>query len=361
MSEDVRIGLIGTGFGRRVMMPVFSALAGANVVAVCSGHHENAEATAAEFSISGVYTDFEEMYENEELDLVLITSPPHLHLPMSKMAFDRNIHVLCEKPTACGLDEAQEMLNCAQDSGALHLIDHELRFHPTFQKLKELVDEGYVGPLEKVRFSIEWGFPLTFEREWSWWFDIEKGGGLLGAIGSHQIDLIRWILGEFKHVKGQIHISEKFRKLPDSNEQKEVTADDYAAINAELECGAIGSLRLNSSARARGDGHLWQIAIHGVAGSLIWDDRKVLTGIRHAEDPEDLTQPEKVENIPGLPDQIFPSSFAHFAPKIIDAIQTGKLEFADAPTFYDGMRVQAVLDAVRKSDQQGGWMDCNVT
>jgi predicted dehydrogenase len=357
LSESINIGLIGTGFGRQVMLPAFRAIEGARITAVCSGHRENAEAVAREHGIPGVYDDYREMLEREDLDLVAIVTPPYLHYPMTLAALERGVHVLCEKPTAMNIAEACEMYERAEQAGVLHLIDHELRFHPSLRRLKELVDEGYLGRPESVSFSIHWGYPMDPQRPWGWWFDAAKGGGLLGALGSHQIDLLRWLFGEFHRVSGRLHTFVKERPLPETGERRPVTSDDYCTFTAELECGAVGTVVLDATARVPSDSERWRLAFHGEAGSLIFDGLGRLWGLKREGEPEELTPKEPVPDVPGLAEGTFPRAFVRFARLIVEALRRDENHVEDAATFYDGVKVQAVLDAVRASHERGSWVE----
>ena len=169
--STIKIGLIGTGFARRVMIPAFRAIEGVQIVSVCSGRRGNAERTAQEYGIPAAYDDYNEMIERESLDLVAIVTPPYLHHPMTLATVQRGVHVLCEKPTAMNAREAREMLEAAERARVLHLIDHELRFHPSLRKLKELIEGGELGTPERVTFSIHWRYPMDPKRPWGWWFD----------------------------------------------------------------------------------------------------------------------------------------------------------------------------------------------
>src|SRR5215207_688555 len=128
MKEKVGIGIIGTGFARRVQIPAFLACENARVVSVASGHAENAEAAAREFGIAHHTDDWRATVENEAVDLVCITTPPDTHLAMTLAAIGAGKHVLCEKPMAMTVREAQAMTDRAKEHGVLALIDHELRF-----------------------------------------------------------------------------------------------------------------------------------------------------------------------------------------------------------------------------------------
>lgn len=356
MTTSLRIGLVGTGFGRRVMLPAFAACEGAQVVAVCSARREHAEAAAREHGVPGVYTDYEAMLAREALDLVAITTPPHLHRPMTEAAAARGIHILCEKPTALNLEEAKAMLEAARQAGVLHLIDHELRFLPTLARMKALIAEGYLGPPQSVTFSIRWSYPLVLRRPWNWWFDAERGGGLLGALGSHQVDLLRWLFdAEVRRVKGVLKVFPDELPLPDSEERRPVTSDTFCAFLAELDVGALGSVHLDATARVFSEESRWTFALHGSAGSLLFDGNGRLWGLQDGEKTE-LSAPDEVE-VPGLTEGVFPRGFAHFSRRIVAALRAGERHVPQAATFHDGVRVQAVLDAVRAADAAGSWLE----
>lgn len=358
MTKNINIGLAGTGFGRRVMLPAFAACDGITLQAVCSATRKNADETAGEFNIPGIYTDYAAMIDQEALDLVLITTPPHLHWPMCKKALDQKLHVLCEKPTALHLDEAKSMHEAAQQAGTLHIIDHELRFHPTLQKMKSFIDDGYLGPPESISFSINWSFPFVRDRPWGWWFDKTCGGGLLGALGSHQIDLLRWLLNtEVKRVNGQLHSFIDELPLKDSSETKPVTTDNYCAILMELHNGTRGQLTLDATLPMTFEqaNHLRTVSLHGEKGSLVFDGQDRLWGIQGGEKIE-YTQPIPGADIAGLPDGLFPAGFAYLSKRIIEALQQEKTSVEGAATFEDGVNIQAVIDAVHQSHEQGNWV-----
>ena len=103
MSDDVRIGLVGTGFAEKVQLPALRHVEGARVVAVASGHRASAERAAAAFDIPRVCDTFEELASLDEVDLVVVSSPPHTHAPAALAALAAGKHVLCEKPMALDL------------------------------------------------------------------------------------------------------------------------------------------------------------------------------------------------------------------------------------------------------------------
>ena len=121
MKDHVGIGIIGTGFARRVQIPAFLACEGARVVSIASGSIENARFAADEFGIEHYTGDWRETVRHEEVDLVCITTPPNLHRVMVLLALDHEKHILCEKPVAMDLAEALEMAEAASSVNVLEL------------------------------------------------------------------------------------------------------------------------------------------------------------------------------------------------------------------------------------------------
>ena len=113
MAERVGIGIIGTGFARRVQIPAFLACENVEIASVASGRIENARATADEFGIEHYTDDWRETVRHADVDLVCITTPPVLHREMALLALEHGKHILCEKPMAMNVAEAEEMTNAA--------------------------------------------------------------------------------------------------------------------------------------------------------------------------------------------------------------------------------------------------------
>ena len=195
MREKVGIAVIGTGFARKVQIPAFAACENAEIVSVASGREENAKATAEEFKIPHFTGEWRESVSRDDVDLVCITTPPNLHKEMTLFAFEQGKHVLCEKPMAMDVGEAEAMLEASRNVGVLALIDHELRFQPGRQRAFEMLREGAIGKIRHAKYSFRSPFRGDPGVPWNWWSDAAQGGGALGAINSHVIDSFNWFLG----------------------------------------------------------------------------------------------------------------------------------------------------------------------
>jgi len=147
MSKTVGIGIIGTGFARKVQIPAFLACENVKIASVASGSLANAETTAKESGAAHFTNDWRETVSRGDVDLVCITTPPNLHREMVMAAIENGKHILCEKPMAMNVAEAEEMTQAAASTNLLALIDHEMRFQPGRQLAWKMLSDGGIGPL----------------------------------------------------------------------------------------------------------------------------------------------------------------------------------------------------------------------
>ncbi|CAN5429862.1 Gfo/Idh/MocA family oxidoreductase [soil metagenome] len=359
VKDKVGIGIIGTGFARRVQIPAFLMCDGAWIASIASGSAENAKAAADEYDIKHATTDWRETVTNPDVDLVCITTPPNLHRDMTLFALEHNKHVLCEKPMAMNLAEAEEMAAAARPKPLLALIDHELRFQNGRQIAYRMLREGAIGKIRhsKAIFSApQRGNPNI---PWNWWSDEAAGGGAMGAINSHIIDSFNWMLGtRISSVFCQLQSQIKVR--PDaSGKMIPVTTDDEANMllrfeDSELTTDATGLVSVSMTEVPK---YQNRFEIFGTDGALRIDHRGDLFIAKAGIDGWQEVDARLGYLIPGYPDTGFPRGFVEFAPKIVEAIREGRTEIADAATFEDGVEVQRIIDASRESDRTG----CRVT
>ncbi len=350
MARKLRVGVIGTGFGSQVQLPAFRAHPRVELVALASGQPGKAAAVAGRFGVPLAFDDYTALVK-ADLDLVSITTPPDLHHPMTMAALARGRHVICEKPMALSAVQAGEMLHEAERRGVIHLIDHELRFNPTRRRIKSLIDEGFIGyPRYALFYSASGRADST--RPWTWWSDAARGGGILGAFGSHQIDLLRHLLGEIGAVSGTVATYGKTRRDQGSEEVRAVTADDYAAFALRFVSGATG-VAMISGVAAHPSGP--RLELSGDGGTLVLDDKDRLWGARRGREFEELTVPETLSMPPGMDySPLWGLSFV----RLVDHVVSVALDGAPVPpaaTFRDGLQVQRVIDAIRASSQDG-WL-----
>ncbi len=357
MKDEVRIGIIGTGFARSTQLPAFNNCTGARLVAIASGHRENAEAVAREFGIAHVEDDWRGVVSRDDVDLVSIVTPVVTHCEMALAALDAGKAVLCEKPMAMNAGEARRMNDRANETGKLALIDHELRFLPGRIKAREVLRRGEIGKIKHVQVTFRADSRANVDRPWNWWSDIRKGGGALGAIGSHVVDGFHWLLGsEISEVSCSLATHVRQRK-DEAGTLREVTTDDETNMlvrfaDGDLTEGATGNASLSMVEAGKPEHRL---EIFGARGALMIEESGELWQAKVGAGEWQQIEVDQIDIAPGLRDSGWARGFTVFSQKIIDAIRSGRTAVEGAATFEDGYRTQLVLDAARRSNESGCW------
>jgi predicted dehydrogenase len=355
-KDSIGIGMIGAGFARTTQIPGFRACEGARVVAIASGHRENAERVAREFDIEHVADDWREVIAREDVDLVSIVTPPVTHMEMTLAALDAGKAVLCEKPMAMNAREADAMRRRAEEKGLLALIDHELRFLPGRLKARAMLRDHEIGNIHHAKLHFRSDSRVARERKWDWWSDVESGGGALGAIGSHAIDGFRWLLGaEISDVFCILatHVAERMDER--TGEMRRVTTDDEANMilrfeDNDLMSGATATVSLSVVEQGRAE-HL--LEVFGSEGGLRIEESGEVWHARTGAGDWTRIETERGPLAEGMRDGGWSRGFTIFACAIVNALREGRNTIEGAANFEDGYRTQLVLDAARRSHANG--------
>lgn len=338
------IGIIGTGWGVRVQVPAFRA-AGLEVTALAGRDAVKTARIAADLGIGWSTGDWRALLARPDVALVSIVTPPNMHCEMAVAALEAGKHVLCEKPTAMNAGEAEHMLNVASaHPDRFALIDHELRFLPTLQLARSMIAVGKIGYLRHAEFRVISSSRADLQRPWNWWSDVTQGGGVFGAIGSHQIDTLRYLLDdEVRAAQGFLHTFVTERPIGNGAERRRVTADDFAAFQLQFDGGATATAIASTVARVDEPNSL---TLYGSAGSLRFGDGR-LWYAAPGDSFEEITPPHRVTFPPGISGD-FPQGSVYLGHALRAALAGDRGALEPAATFADGLRVQQVLDAVRR-------------
>ena len=345
----VRIGIVGSGFARRVQLPALALVPGARATAVASGRRVNAEAVAREFGVPLVFDDGAELARCPEVDLVIVSSTPDSHARYAIAALEAGKHVLCEKPMALDAYEAAQMLAAAERRpDRLAWVDHELRYEPNRRRARELISSGAIGELRHIELSLKPylrgdGRPQAADAPWTWWFDGARGGGILGAVGSHLIDLCRfWTGSEVAYVAGLVETFVTERR-DETGVVRPVTADDFVSGVLRMANGVVVTLTLSSVAH-HGPGHLGQVT--GSEGTLLLTGETKLERGKAGGPLEDVSAPDDLWE-KTKPNNMWARSFVRLLRDMVRAIAGEEAGGTEPATFRDGWQVQRVLDALR--------------
>jgi predicted dehydrogenase len=345
-AETLRVAVVGLGFGARVQLPVLSQHPQTAVTAVCSGTLERAKATAVQFAIPHYTDDFRECVKRGDVDLVSIVTPPHLHMPIALAALKAGKHVLCEKPFALSVAQARRMVDAAKRARRVGMLDHEFRYIPARMRAKALVDRGWLGVVERIMIveAMPWMHATSTLRH-GWQSRIETGGGVLGALGSHYIDYCRWLAGDVREVRATLQTRVRKRAKPDGGTAP-VDADDNFALTLEMAGGTLASIDLTATASTE---FFSSIFISGSKGALHIRDDKDIYGLRAGRDPVLVTAPGRFPRRLAAGHRLT-GPFYTLVTEMLDRL-AGKP--SSVPTFDDGLKVQEVLDAARRSAKIG--------
>jgi len=312
----VRVGVIGTGFGSRVVAGAFLE-SGCEVVDVVSARDP--------VSVLALC--------RSRIDLVAVHSPPFLHADHVSWAIDAGHAVLCEKPFGVSVSEATAMAEAADASGVANFLNFEFRCQPARLAMAKLIASGVIGSPEHLAYTAYTSASRVPLRPWGWLFDRSRGGGWIGAFGSHAIDLIRWLLGDITRAGAVTWINITERPDADGTLQR-CDAEDAFAAWAELRSGVTATVNSSFAAAASVTP---RIVILGSEGAIenIGDTRVV---VRRSDGST-----EQLEFEPRAGDPHAEAMVA-WAAAIRDSVVTGQ---PIGPSFADGLACMQVMEQWR--------------
>ena len=385
-NGELGIGMVGHAFMGAAhsqawrTAPHFFDLPLRPVMRVVAGRDEQRAAAAArQMGWQASTARWQDVLARDDVDLVDICTPGDSHAEIAVAALEAGKHVLCEKPLANTVAEAEQMVAAADRAaarGARAMVGFTYRRVPAIQLARQLVADGRIGQVRHVRAQYLQDWLSDPSAPLSWRLDKEKAGsGALGDIGAHIVDLTQFITGEqITGVTGVLEtfvterpVATEFAGLSGTggDETGPVTVDDAAAFLARMSGGGLGVFE--ATRYAQGRKNAIRIEINGSKGSLAFDfeDMNVL----HFFDAEEsgatagfrrivVTEADHHAYVaawwPPGHGLGYEHAFTHQVVDLVSAIAGGE---DPAPSFADGLAVQRVLDAVERSAEKGVWLD----
>lgn len=370
--SDLNVALIGAGFmGRahsnawRQVTAFFAPRLTPHLKVVCGLSRSQVRAVARAYGWEATSSDWKAVVENPEIDLVDVATPGDSHAEIAIAAAQAGKIVLCEKPLANSVKDAERMLAVVERAGVPHMICHNYRRVPAVMLAKQLIKEGRIGRIRHFRgtYLQDWitdpAFPLVWRLDRT-----QAGSGALGDIGSHVIDLARMLVGEIAEVAGATETFIKTRPLPDAPKRRgRVTVDDAAVAAVRFANGALGTIEATRMAPGRKNYNRFEI--NGSLGSLAFDlERLNELEVYFEADPPDvrgfrtILVTEAAHPHVGAwwpPGHIigWEHTFTHTIFDLLEAVASRKLP---SPNFRDGVMNQRVLEAVERSSASRRWV-----
>ena len=361
MAESIRIGVIGTSWWADLHhLPLLTADTRVKVVAICGRNRERAQAMATKYDIAHVFTDYGEMIAQGGLQAIVILTPNAEHLPMTMEALDAGLHVLCEKPLARNAAQARQMCERAEAQGVRHMTYFTWRWLPHYRYMCDLIAQGKLGRIRSIQLSFMSG--SWRHQRYSWQVDPQHASGVIGELGSHMIDLARYLVGDIVRVNARLTATMR-RTGPDG--QPVISACDAATAMLEFGNGAQGTVEVSQVARIGDPAFEQAVTLHGEDGSVtagfgLFSSAPTLQLAKGDEVYKPLAIPASY--LAGIdPAQpIGPQMKELFTQQqvggrlFVDAILAGQTV---APSFHEGWQTQRVIDAAIASHERGQWVN----
>lgn len=357
----IKVGIIGTGVGIRTHLNSFRLFSETTEVYAISGSSlERSNEFAKKYNIPVACSDYKELCDIDELDLVCITAPNKFHKEMIEYAIKKNKNIICEKPMVDTIEDAEYIVNISKDYEKIFIINHQLRFNPYILKMKELINNGTLGNIYNVKINQE-GIGFANENaNWSWSFDADQGGGVRLAMASHFTDLVQFLFNSRPVISVMATLNPVTKSRVDSigNIRKvlaSTTCNAFIMLKDELTIQY--SINAGSYNKSRFD-----ISIFGDKGELIFtlEDKlnlylKSSIGECIKIVPDEVYQDEKENRV-----SIFSGSFRYLASKMISAILNDDMtDLKIATKAIDQLYTIEILEAIKKSANIGKSVSMN--
>jgi predicted dehydrogenase len=357
--RKLRFGVIGTGeFIQACHVPGLQSHPEAEVVALCGSDYDRARGIADRLGIPEVHTDYMELCARGDLDGVTIATPNAFHARQAVAAFRYGKHVLCEKPLALNVEQAEKMLNAAESSGKIHQVAFTFRYGYAVRELRRRVRSGDIGQPHYIRIQYDsWkGLLPDWEVGWRENQDL-AGGGILYDLGAHLFDVARFVLGPIEIVTGFVQNFPRLRYHCFTHEAVPVETDDVAAAWFRHESGVRGQWFISRATPSYTDnGWLEVIGQEGaLKASLSRGKVDVLKMSRPTRpDWDELPLPDEARDEKPHCLNIMMQSF-------VDACLRGELGANGNASFFDGFATQQAIAAVMEANDHLSWVPLQST
>ncbi|MEM7335082.1 MAG: Gfo/Idh/MocA family oxidoreductase [Chloroflexota bacterium] len=359
--KKVRVGVVNTGWWADAMyLPALTAHESVAVTAVCGRNPQKAKAFSQSWSIPNFFADYRAMLNSGLCDAVIVASTTDTHYEITMAALEKGLHVLCEKPLARSVQEAEEMTAFANAEGLKTMVPFTYRYMPHNRFMKQLIEDGFIGQPYHLNIRYYHDFGRNEGYGWGWDSDL-VGAGDVANLGSHPIYLALWYFGDVETVTAELNQTiSRGETTPSGAPMK--PADDNGVLTLRFKNGAMGTIHYSSlsyeTTSAFKQQHYYEF--QGSKGTLYhknnWYDVQETIGATEGEALRPLNPPDDIWGAANIPNNVHESYKVVFRQ---DKLMVG--EFIDAilndtavtPSFADGLAVQKIIEAAISSSDQG--------
>ena len=378
--KQIKTAIFGTGFIGRVHLDAVRRLESVETAALADTNIDLAQHLGAGFAIPTVVADYRAILANPAIDAVHICTPNAQHFSMAREALEAGKHVVCEKPLATTVEEAEELVALAARKGLRNAVCHNLRYYPMVQQLRRMREAGELGEILSVQgsYSQDW---LLYDTDWNWRIDSRTGGPsrCMADIGSHWFDMAEHVTGlrvnslcadlqTFHAMRKQPKVSiETFaNKLlgPEDFIETPVDTEDYGAVIFRMGARARGCMVASQACAGRKN--RLSIEVYGTKASAAWDQERpneLWIGSRDTgnqlllKDPSLLKpQARGYADLPGGHCEGYDDTSKQLLRRFYASIGAPG-ESPEYPQFTDGLRQLVILKAELESHRTRSWID----
>ena len=376
----MKTAIVGSGFAARCHLDALSRLgAVVEVCGIASRNLEQATRLGKEYGIERVTSDYRELLGSSTLDVVHVCTPNSLHFPMVSDAIRAGKHVLCEKPLATNVEQAEKLVELAHERGVRNCTCYNLRFYPLVQEMRAMCSDGELGELLVVQgtYSQDW---LLSQTEWNWRLDSQANGPsrAMADIGSHWCDMAEFVTGEkITSLCADLQTFYKTRRKAKGTAQtfSLSPASQLDGIDSEVDTEDFGAVLFRMGDRTRGAFTASQVAggrknrllleIFGTLASISWDaenPNELWVGRRDEsnqillKDPALLNRSARAyADLPGGHAEGYDGTFKQLFRKFYRSVSDAETE-PMYPQFRDGQRQLAIIQAELDSSSKHAWI-----
>ena len=310
MADPIRIGIVGAnvnyGWGSRAHLPALARQQDFEVRAVCTTRMETAQETAKQFGVPMAFDNYEAMVNHPEIDLVVVAVRVPAHYGLVMPALRAKKHVFCEWPLGANLREAEEMRDLAHAQGVVAQVDLQARGGPVLNQMRDMIAEGYLGKVVSATMLASGGGAGVRTEGSAWMADATNGANTLTISAGHNIDALRYVLGEFAELSAVVSTQFPEATITETGAKLAQSSPDNVLIDGRLASGTVVSIHIES-VPVHPTGLLFQV--HGTEGAMVIradaganTGDLVLRGARRADKAlEEIALTEPYRLSPGTP------------------------------------------------------------
>ncbi len=377
--KKIKVAVAGLGFIGPAHIEALRRLPNIEVSAISDIDPDTAKAKALALGIQKYTADFDELI-HDDIDSVHICTPNNLHYQMAKKALQAGKHVICEKPLATTIDEAEELVRLAKEKKLINAVHFNIRYYPLVRQMKLMREKGELGEVYSIIGSYlqDW---LFYETDYNWRLEPEQSGEsrAIADIGSHLIDLLEYISGlEIVEVMADFNTIHKTRKKPlkpiETYSGMLLKPEDYADVPINTEDHANVLFRFNNGNRgsitvsqvAAGRKNRLSLEIAGSKQTFAWTSeqpndlwigkRDTYNGMMMRDPSLVDDQARKLISFPGGHNEGFPDTSKQMFKEVYAAMANNDLSNPTYPTFRDGLRELVLCECIIESNKKQAWV-----